>query len=140
MQRADGSEWLSGDGRYANLRSSGVATTIEPGFYVYEPEVLAERLSHAEALVTPPAIEDDGSTFARAFLRRGVVPEITAVSSVVDRIRKRIEEGTSNSEWAQKLQKSTGRDDEQDIHVQQHGCKRDGVDAALAQFLIQLVD
>ena len=43
MQRADGSEWLSGNGRYANLRSSGVATTIEPGFYVYEPEVLAER-------------------------------------------------------------------------------------------------
>ena len=63
-----------------------------------------------------------------------MVPEITAVSSVVDRIRKRIEEGTSNSERAQKLQKSTGRGDEQDIYVQQHGCKRDGVDAALAQF------
>ena len=58
MKLVDGSEWQSSCGRYMNLKGIG-ENAVDVGFYVYEPEAVDARSSHAAGQVSPPAIEDE---------------------------------------------------------------------------------
>ena len=128
MRREDGPEWQSGSGRYANLKVSDGPHVIDDGFYVYEPEVLLKRSSHVTAQASPPAIEDDGSMFTKAFLRRGVKQEVTQ-PSVLDRVRKRQAEVARHPEQAQKAQRTVDPNPETQL---QRDSKRNAEQAALA--------